>query len=128
MFENLASDELRVVPLWGGCAGIRVSTQHLKARPAGELPAVLVDVAVIVQDVDELQVVPLARGEIVGVVGRRDFDRACPERHVYQLRIEDDGQPPPVHGVHHVLTMQVRIPAQTELTVLAGSVRVDQSG
>lgn len=34
---------------------------------------------VVVKDVDELEAVALAGGEVVGVVGGRDLDRACVE-------------------------------------------------
>lgn len=46
---------------------------HLEARLAGKLATTVVDEAVVVKDVDELQVVALAHQEIVGVVCGRDL-------------------------------------------------------
>ena len=77
---------------------------HLEAGLPGKVPAALVDGAVVGQDVDEVEAVALAGRKIVGVVRWRDFDGTRPEGHVTQLRVGDD-------GMHHVLAMQVRIPA-----------------
>jgi hypothetical protein len=49
-----------------------------------------VECAVVIQDVDELEIVLLARGEIVGVVRRCDLDGSCSEAHVHELRVCDD--------------------------------------
>ena len=45
----------------------------LVAGPAGVRPASLVERAVVIQDVDELQVVALAGCKILGVMRRRDL-------------------------------------------------------
>jgi hypothetical protein len=45
----------------------------LVAGPAGVRPASLVERAVVVEDVDELQVVALAGRKILGIVRRRDL-------------------------------------------------------
>ena len=84
---------------------------HLEAGLPGKVPAALVDGAVVGQDVDELEAVALAGRKIVGVVRWRDFDGTRPEGHVNQLRVGDDGDLAPVQRMHHVLAMQVRIPA-----------------
>ncbi len=78
---------------------------------AGKLAAALVDGAVIGKDVDEVEGVALARSEIVGVVRGRDLDGARPKGHVHQLRVGDDGDLAPVQWVHHVLAVEVRVPA-----------------
>ena len=88
---------------------------HLEAGLAGELAAAVVDGAVVGEDVDEVQAVALARCEIVGVMRRRDLHSTRPERYVHQLRISDDGDLAPIQGMHHMLPMQVRIPATTAL-------------
>jgi hypothetical protein len=44
-------------------------------------------------------------------MGRRDLDRARPEGHVDQLGVQNDGQPPAVHWMDHMLSVQMRIPA-----------------
>jgi hypothetical protein len=51
----------------------RPTTAHLEARLALKRPALRVDEAVIVEYIDELQAVALARGKIVGVVRGRDL-------------------------------------------------------
>ena len=60
-----------------GCYPIRnKAVPDLVAGPAGVRPASLVERAVIIEDVDELQVVALAGGEILGVVRWRDLQTA----------------------------------------------------
>lgn len=50
-----------------------VVSPHLESWLAAELPPVVVDVAVIIQYVDELQAVALAHVEVIGVMSRRDL-------------------------------------------------------
>jgi hypothetical protein len=54
------------------------------------VPAGCVDAAVVVKDAAELEAVALARGEVIGVVGRGDLDRSGPESHVDELGVGDD--------------------------------------
>src|ERR1035437_1304566 len=60
------------------------------AVEAGVCAAFGVDVARVVHDVDGGQVVALGEGEVVGVVGRSDLDRAGSEV-AADPRVEDDG-------------------------------------
>lgn len=60
---------------------------HLEARAPGKLAPVLVDVPIVIQDVDEVQPMPLAGRKIVRVVRGRDFDGTRSECHVHELRI-----------------------------------------
>lgn len=53
--------------------------------------AVVVECALGVEDVDELQVVALAAVVVVGVVRRRDLDRTRAERHVH-LQTQGGGE------------------------------------
>lgn len=64
-----------------------------------------VDPAVVVQDVDALQVVTLASGKVIGIMGRRDFDCSSTKAHVHQLSILDDGHLAPIQGMNHKLAM-----------------------
>jgi hypothetical protein len=54
-------------------AKARAIVPHLEARLALEAAPVVVDVAVVVQDVDELQAVALAHQEVIGVVRGSDL-------------------------------------------------------
>mmetsp|Transcript_6391 Transcript_6391/g.18099 ORF Transcript_6391/g.18099 Transcript_6391/m.18099 type:complete len:361 (-) Transcript_6391:857-1939(-) len=76
-----------------------------------ELPGpVAVDAPDVVQDVDTLELVPLAGGKVVGVVRGSDLHRPGSEAHVHQDRVCNDGNLPAVHGVPHVLAVQVGVP------------------
>ena len=55
-----------------------------------------IDPAIIIQNVDALQIMALAGGEVIGVVSRRDLHRASAKAHVHQLCILDDGHSAPV--------------------------------
>ncbi len=70
---------------------------------APERPGVGVERAVEVEDVDELQPVPLARLEVLEAVPGRDFHRAGAELRIDQLRIGDDGELAPEDRMAHVL-------------------------
>ena len=60
---------------------------------ARKAPAVRVDLALVVKDIDELQAVTLAALEVVRVVRGRDLDRAGAKGHVDQLgKYRGDGQ------------------------------------
>ena len=78
---------------------------YLEAGLACELATCCIDVALIGQDVQELQIVPLAGGKIVGVMCRRDLDSSRSERHVYQLCVCDDWDLPAVQWMNHMLPM-----------------------
>ena len=71
---------------------------------------VLVDIPLVVQDVDEVQPMPLASRKIVGVMRRSDLDGTRPETHVHQLRVQNDGQLSAIDRVNHMLPMQVDVP------------------
>ena len=87
----------------------------LEALLAAVLAAVLVDVALFVEHLQDGQVMPLAHLEVVGVVGGRDLHRASAELHLAVFvahdgdlpvhqgqdhRLADDGLIPLVLGVH----------------------------
>mmetsp|Transcript_6666 Transcript_6666/g.16814 ORF Transcript_6666/g.16814 Transcript_6666/m.16814 type:complete len:343 (-) Transcript_6666:705-1733(-) len=82
---------------------------RLEARLAGELEAVLVERAVVVEHVHHGQVVALAAREIVRVVRRRHLHHAGALLHVDQLGVEHDRQLAPAERVHHELAVQVGV-------------------
>ena len=55
-----------------------------------------VDLAIIIQDVDELQVVAFASGKVIGVMRRSDLDSPSAEAHVHQLGVLDDWHLAPI--------------------------------
>lgn len=69
-----------------------------------------VDLAVIIQDVDALQVVALASGIVIGVMCWCDLHSSSTEAHVHQLSILNDGHLAPIQWVYHILSMQVLVP------------------
>lgn len=74
-----------------------------------------VEGAVVVEDVDELEIVLLTRDEIVWVVGGSDLDGSGPEVHVDQLGVEDDGHAPPREGMHQKLAVIRLVPGRQGL-------------
>lgn len=70
-----------------------------------------IDPAIIVQDVDARQVVALASGKVIGVVGGRDFDCSSTKTHVHQLSVLNDGHLAPIQWMDHKLSMQLLVPA-----------------
>ena len=70
-----------------------------------------VDSAIIVQDIDALQVVALASGKVVRVMGWCDFDCSSTKAHVHQLSVLNDGHLAPVQGMYHELAVQVLVSA-----------------
>lgn len=49
----------------------------LEARLSLERPSIVIDVAVVIQDVDEFQVVTLTNHEVIGVMSRGDLNSTC---------------------------------------------------
>ena len=80
-----------------------------------------IDLAIIIQYVDELQVVALASGKVIGIVGRGDLDSSSTKAHVHQLCVLNDGYLAPVQGVHHKLAMQVLVPATDSMVSVKDS-------
>ena len=95
----------------------RTRQQYLEAGLACKLAASCIDVALVGQDVQELQVVPLAGGKVVGVMCGRDLDSSRPKGHVHQLCVCDDGDLSAVQQMDHMLAMQMQIPERYD-TVL----------
>ena len=101
----------------------------LEAQLASKLPAIDIHPAVIIQNVDAVQVVALARGIVIGVMSWSDLHCSSTKAHVYQLGILDDGNLAPVQGMHHKLAVQVLIPAchfesgHTDSAVMVGMQR-----
>lgn len=81
------------------------------------LAASRVERAIVVQNVDEFQVVPLARQKIVGVVSRCDLDDASPEIHVHELCVEDDGQAAADDGVDEELAVEALVSERGRLNI-----------
>ena len=88
------------------------SSPHLETWLPLELAPVLIDVAVVIQDIDKVQVVPLSHHEVIGVMGRCDLHGTSTKAHVHQLSITDDGDLAVVHRVDHMLAMEVLVPVR----------------
>jgi hypothetical protein len=87
---------------------------HLEAWLPLEQPPILIYVAVVIQDVDEVQLVPLPHHEIIGVMSRCDLHSTSTKGHVHQLCITDDGNLVVMHRVDDMLAMEVLVPGIQE--------------
>lgn len=91
-----------------------VRPTHCEPALPRELAPEGIDGAIVFQDVDEVQIVALASGKVIGVMCRRDFDSTRSKAHVHQLCVLNDRHLPAVQGMHHKLAMQVLVPVQAQ--------------
>lgn len=112
MIKAFAGDKPCTLPWSQSCLTVlgRACRADLKARLPSKLAPMGVDPAIVVQDVDALQVVALASGVVIGIVGRGDLDCSSAEAHVHQLGVLDDGHLATFQRMHHELAMQVLVP------------------
>ena len=111
--QNICKWQRRGASPWTAAHLTSATLTYCEALLASKLAAKGIDGAVVLQDVDEVQVVALARSKIVGVVGRRDLHGSCSKAHVHQLGVLDDGHLTPIQGMHHKLAVQVLVPVYT---------------
>ena len=78
---------------------------HLEAGLPSKLPSMRIDPAIIIQDVDAVQVVALAGGVVIGVMGGRDLHCSSAKAHVHQLSVLNDGYLAPIQGMYHKLAV-----------------------
>jgi len=66
-----------------------------------------VNQSVLCEDVDELEVVLFAADEVIVVVCGRYFDSACPEIHVDEFWVQNDGDSASIEGVQQLFIVEM---------------------
>lgn len=78
-------------------------------RPYLEFASILIVRAIVIHQIDELQVVSLTTLEIVGVVGGRNLDGTGTEFHVDSDGIRDNGDSAAIEGMNDEFAMEVLV-------------------